>query len=269
MTKLPNFPLFLGSLFNWLHENQSTKPKATCQVARPSALYLQVAWPWWVAHNTNVFPLIWGLRSRKTHQNREFYKQLVVVGIDVKGLQGILVKPLRTQILRASQERVWNQFYLFTYTHRIFNIHTPENWKNWYGPPPQIKIWKMIILFQNRCFSGAFSISLDLVGFQRVSTCGLFRLAFEALWWYQLSCCQTSPGPMGSHSFRSPEIFSGCRCRRLLGAMEVLKILEAERRKSTVVAWKWKKKKLGSLLACCGLVDHWSLDQFFSLLGVM
>jgi len=36
---------------------------------------------------------------------------------------------------------------------------------------------------------------------------------------------------------------------RLLGAMEVLKILEAEG-KSTV-AWKWKKKLGGSLLACC------------------
>ena len=118
MTKLPNFPLFLGSLFNWLHENQSTKPKATCQVARPSALYLQVAWPWWVAHNTNVFPLIWGLRSRKTHQNREFYKQWVVVGIDVKGLQGILPT--------ASGRKLWEHHKGSVKSVLSIHLHSPH-----------------------------------------------------------------------------------------------------------------------------------------------
>lgn len=162
MTKLPNFPLFLGSLLNWLHGNQSTKPKATCQVARPSALYLQVAWPWWVAHNTNVFPLIWGLRSRKTHQKREFYKPLVVVGIDVKGLQGILPT--------ASGRKFWEHHKRSVKSNRIFNLHL-HPWKLIWKPAGNQDLEDDYPFSKQVLFKGVFYF-IRTCGLPRVSTCG-------------------------------------------------------------------------------------------------
>lgn len=81
MTKLPHFPLFLGSLFNWLHEKQSTKPKATCRWLVPVPCTCR----WldndeWYIINTNVFPVL----SIHSHSPHLQYTPLKIGKIDME-----------------------------------------------------------------------------------------------------------------------------------------------------------------------------------------
>lgn len=155
---------------------------------------------------------------------------------------------------------MWNQFYLFTYTHRIFNIHP---WKLIWKPPKNKDLEdddpfsKHVVLFR-----GVFYF-IRPCGLPRVST-PHFPLAFEALWWYQLSCCQTSPGPMGSPRFFSEdrvpnrEVFvarncPGCR-QQVVGSYG-----------SVEDPWSWEEE----IHSSCLEMEKRNLDPYLLAVGLL